>query len=166
MNWIGASTGWFGRNFLIDKEGDKDFIWTPENLGPAFGGINYNVWIDKDGDYNMEGEVWAPNAGSDSFFVEIWRHNADGTYTGYDFGKGTNYGLLTRAHWRFEFAGITYGVWCTIKVNHVDDYVQPKQSINPIVYHLKAGEYLVKITMREDGAKLSKFRFVSSTQPK
>lgn len=160
MNWIGAATGWFGRTFLIDKEGNKDFIWTPENLGPVFGGINYSVSIDADGDYYMEGEVWAPNAGSDSFFVEIWRHKEDGTYEGYDFGSGSGYGQLTRADWRFEFAGVKYGVWCTIKVNHVDVYIKPQQSINPIVYHLNKGEYLVKITMREDGAKLSQFRFV------
>jgi len=34
----------------------------------------------------------------------------------------------------------------------------------PIVYELEKGEYLVKIDMREDGAKLSKFRFVGQTK--
>lgn len=161
MKWISASTGWFGRDFLIDRESNKDFIWTPEDLGPTYGGINYNVWIEADGVYEMEGEVWAPNQGSDSFFVEIWRHKEDNSYEGYDFGTPAGYGQLTRADWRFEFAaGMKYGQWYKIKVNHVNAYVTPNQKINPIRYNLKKGEYLVKITMREDGTKLSRFTFV------
>lgn len=105
MEEINASTGWFGRTFLIGREGDRDFIYTPERLGPAYGGINYYVKIEKDGDYEMEGEVWAPHIGSDSFFVEVFRHENGGRYRGYEFASG-----LTKAHWRFEFApGRRYG---------------------------------------------------------
>lgn len=156
--WIQASTGWFGRTFSIGQEKTRSFIWTPEDLGPSntYGaGMNYYVRIPKDGEYTIEAEVWAPNQGSDSFFVTVFRHEDDGMYKAYDFGHGA------KAHWRFEFApGIQYSTWCVIKVNHVNAYVTPQQQVIPIVYKLEKGEYLVKIDMREDGAKLSKFRFV------
>jgi hypothetical protein len=90
--WINASTGWIGRQFEISQDGDKSFIWTPEKSYPLYGGINYSVAIPEDGDYAMEGEVLAPNCGGDSFFVEIWKHEMDGSYKKYDFGAENDMG--------------------------------------------------------------------------
>lgn len=156
MEWIEATTGWLGKTFFFGQEREMTFIWTPENLALAlYEGINYYVNIPEDGVYTIDGEVWAPHAGSDSFYVRIYRHEDDGTYKPYSFGDG-----LENAHWRFEFAAISYKKWQVIKVNHVNVYVKPEQRIIPLKYNLKKGEYLVKIMMREDGARLSKIRFV------
>jgi hypothetical protein len=156
MEWIDATRGWLGKTFSFGTEGERTFIWTPENLGLAlYEGINYYVNIPEDGVYTIDGEVWAPHADSDSFYVRIYTHEDDGTYKPYSFANG-----LETAHWRFEFAGISYKKWQVIKVNRVNVYVKPEQRIIPLKYNLKKGEYLIKIMMREDGSRLSKIRFV------
>jgi hypothetical protein len=170
--WHEAENGWYGREFLIELEpenGERGYIYTPEYLGAMYGGMNYYVTIPEDGTYKIEGIVWKPHCGSDSFFVTVYNHtkcydvhtgNWVDCYEAYDFGNDNGWGQQIRADWRMEWCGIQSEKWESCYVNHINLYVTPNQVLNPLEYNLDKGEYLVKIEMREDGTKLDKFRFV------
>jgi len=175
--WHEAESGWAGRSFLIENgvgQG-RGYIYTPEFSGYAYGGMNYYVTIPRNGKYVIEGIVNASNVGSDSFFVTVYKHQSyfdentnqwqDG-YIAFDFGKEHGWGQEYNAQWRFERCyktnpGFEYGKWSSCFVNHWNAYVNPQQEAIPLVYNLKAGEYMVKFDMREDGTMLDKFRFVN-----
>lgn len=163
--WVEAETGWLGRQFLFGSAGSREYIYTPAGLDYKYGGINYDFNVTAEGYYELHGVVWAADAGSDSFLITVCKLTGDGKALAYNFG--IDYGQITEAHWRFEplFTGYIWGTWKEIPVNHVNIYLTGgcQQMIVPIVYYLSEGHYIVKVKMREDGAKLDKLGFVKAT---
>jgi beta-mannanase/cell division septation protein DedD len=94
--------------------------------GPSRHYMRYCFNVSTTGRYRIQAKVYAATSSDDSFFVTV-----DGTPTA---------GYL----WEFSIG------------SYQDDYVSSRGGADPVILELVAGQHLVDIYLREDGARLDK----------
>ncbi len=133
-----AEDGVLSGNFVIGNDTDASgdhYIHVPNGSGDAGspGGTqaSYCFTTSTDGDYRVRAWVYAANGDDNSFFVTL-----DGSPGGgylWDIPQATNY---------------------------PSDYVSDRGGADPVEVYLSAGDHVINIYLREDGARLDKIELV------
>lgn len=124
-----------GNSLAIKKCGKREFADMPRknlkgsNPSDTDGSLSFVINIEEEGYYELWANVNGPNPGADSLFIEFG-------------GKRQAWHITT--HGRFEWRCLCYGF---------------RESKKYIMFHLKPGKYLLKITWREADAKIDKLCF-------
>jgi len=112
---------------------NNTYIWIPEVegfRGPGY--AKYIIIIPTTGEYKICGRIIAETSSDNSFFVQV-DDNAERLWT-----------MPVANNWIWD------------EVNHWGNGTESNPEIDPVVFNLSAGEHILIIKHREDGAKLDR----------